>query len=230
MSAGARASTDGELVSSGGTPGVVQLMGRLTVDEFARLVDLSVEEVVARVINRCAVRSRDESLVIAPRQGLSEWPPEPRLGEVVVRGSLCEIKEIVDRWLLGFVLEAHDGNITHAARRLGISRRRLRKRWAEIRGNDPSAGSRGGTAMSRGGVHAPSMAKILAEGGGHAEVHEAVVRWVVGLSLAEHEGNVSRVALALGISRRVVRGWRDQAGCCSGPDAPVCTAIGSRTA
>jgi DNA-binding NtrC family response regulator len=47
--------------------------------------------------------------------------------------TYAEIRDAVDRWLIGNTLARADGNVTHAARNLGIVRKQVRERWARVR-------------------------------------------------------------------------------------------------
>ena len=49
-------------------------------------------------------------------------------------GDYRRIRDTVDRWLLGATLAREHGNITRAARSLGMSRKDLRARWNRVRG------------------------------------------------------------------------------------------------
>lgn len=70
---------------------------------------------------------------LAPASGTREHAP-PSLGELLDRGrTYAEIRDAVDRWLIGNTLARADGNVTHAARHLGIVRKQVRERWARVR-------------------------------------------------------------------------------------------------
>src|SRR5690606_7746349 len=87
-----------------------------------------------------ATRRREPKATIGPEAeaGLEPMPgiqsePEPELGQLLGRATRREIKEVIDRWVLGRVLAACEWNITHAANRLEVSRRKLRERWKVVR-------------------------------------------------------------------------------------------------
>jgi DNA-binding NtrC family response regulator len=51
----------------------------------------------------------------------------PSLAELLERGATHrEIHRVVDRWIVEQTLAAADGNVTHSARSVGVSRRVLR--------------------------------------------------------------------------------------------------------
>jgi DNA-binding NtrC family response regulator len=65
--------------------------------------------------------------------GTREHAP-PSLTELLDQGrTYAEIRDAVDRWLIGNTLARAEGNVTHAARHLGIVRKQVRERWARVR-------------------------------------------------------------------------------------------------
>ncbi|WP_407674612.1 helix-turn-helix domain-containing protein [Paraliomyxa miuraensis] len=127
------------------------------------------------------------------------------------RATRGEIMVVVDRWVLGRVLEACEWNITHAANRLETNRRSIRERWAAVRG--PRVGERVAKLASadppRSEPAGPSLAEMLDRGATLRQIHRAVDRWLVDRTLTAEEGNVSSSARSVGVSRRFLRGIRD---------------------
>ncbi len=103
---------------------------------------------------------------------------------------------------LGRVLEAHGGNVTHVAAWLGLSRRRLRTRWAKVRELRPTCGGEAGPPK---GPAPPSLSALLERRVGHREIRATVGRWLIESTLAEHGGNTTHAARVLGISRAALR-------------------------
>lgn len=201
------------------TAQLLELIGRLRVRELARIADLSIERLVAEVLRAeglPALRSLDREppkvysgppSTLVPIPGAVP-PGEPALVELAGRATLREIEAIVDRWLLGFVLQANDWNVSRSARRLGVSRRFLRERWAavlQLAIEPAGAGLEGSVEGVASGPAPPSLAGILAGGGTYREVRRAVRGWLVGWALELEGGNVTRAAKVLGWVRRDVR-------------------------
>ena len=55
-----------------------------------------------------------------------------KLDEVLRMGAYKDVHDTVDRWLLPRVLGEHDGNLTHAAKHLDVSRKGLRDRLKRL--------------------------------------------------------------------------------------------------
>jgi DNA-binding NtrC family response regulator len=119
-----------------------------------------------------------------------------------------ELHRVVDRWLLGRVLAEEGDNVSHAAQRLGISRRTLREH--RDRAREPSVGRWLADGAPR---HAaspdvpepPSLGAVLDRGGRYRDVRKAVDRWLIGGTLAQQQGNVTWAARSLGMSRKDLR-------------------------
>lgn len=71
-----------------------------------------------------------------PVNGSPSPSPElapPSLAVLLARGhAYAEIRDAVDRWLIGNTLARAHGNVTHAARQLGIVRKQVRERWTRV--------------------------------------------------------------------------------------------------
>ena len=84
--------------------------------------------VVARLPTLC---SRPE--VLAQDLALTSFAPQATmLDEIVRTGSLTDIHDGLDRWLLPGVLKECNGNVSEAARRLGVGRKALSNRLREL--------------------------------------------------------------------------------------------------
>jgi DNA-binding NtrC family response regulator len=214
---------------------LVRLVEGMKVWELVQLAGTTVEAVVSRVViagklpafpglrghRNLITRRRGPKATIGPQAEAEAEPvsevlsePEPELGRLLGQATRQELKEVIDRWVLGRVLAACEWNITHAANRLEVSRRKLRQRWKVVR--RPAIGalvvklasSEAATDLPAG----PSLAELLERGATHREIHRAVERWIVGHTLHDADGNVTQSARTLGISRRALRKMRDEAG------------------
>lgn len=91
-----------------------------------------------RTLRERWARVRDLSVATAPAaaseaSGAATDAP-PALGELLARGrTYAEIRDAVDRWLIGGTLASEHGNVSRTARRLGIVRKQVRERWARVR-------------------------------------------------------------------------------------------------
>lgn len=203
---------------------LVPFVATMKVWELAQLAGTSVDAVVSKVVIRARLpvfpgmkgakksvwrqvaRSKAAS---ASHEGELEAPvlDEPELARLLGRATRREIKDVVDRWVLGRVLEACEWNITYAAKRLEVSRRRVRQRWAAVRA--PRVGARLAELTSSGPPMnepaGPSLAKLLDQGATHREIHSAVDRWLVDRTLAAKGGNLTHAAKLLNVSRRSLR-------------------------
>jgi DNA-binding protein Fis len=196
-------------------PQLLEVVGRIRVGELARVAGISVAELAGRVMRAAGVGARGWSEVpMAGAERPSRKParvlrgsldpevPEPALADLAGHASFAEVRAIVDRWLLGRVLAEHDGNVTRAAARLRISRRRLRTRWAEVRELPATRSGRRDDALAH---VPPSLGELLASGAGCGRIHAAVGRWLIEGTLERLDGNVTRSAMVLGISRAALR-------------------------
>lgn len=197
----------------------------MKVEQLARLVGLGVEELVVLVVGARPtgpeVTNRPAAAAPPPartrtRRSTSEraTPPEPAAAGATAEPPLAamlgqvthrELHRVVDRWLLGRVLAEEGGNVSHAATRLGISRRTLREH--RHRASDPAV-DRWVTAAALPAPDVPeppSLGEVLARGGSYRDVRKAVDRWLIGSTLAREDGNVTRTASSLGMSRKDLR-------------------------
>lgn len=96
-----------------------------------------------RTLRERWARVRDRAAAPAPAPAPAEAENEapgataeapPSLGELLARGrTYAEIRDAVDRWLIGGTLAGEHGNVSRTARRLGIVRKQVRERWARVR-------------------------------------------------------------------------------------------------
>ncbi len=118
-----------------------------------------------------------------------------------------ELHRVVDRWLLGRVLAEEGDNVSHAAKRLGISRRTLREH--RDRSRDPSVDPWTSGALPHEPLSdapaPPSLSAVLEWGGSYRDVRKAVDRWLIGGTLAREQNNVTWAARSLGMSRKDLR-------------------------
>lgn len=124
-------------------------------------------------------------------------------GSAVAGVTHRQVHEAVDRWLLAAALERNLGNITHTATELGLSRKRMRERWAEVRLLDPRAMARMFKAI-KAPVPAPSVEQLRARKT-HAAVHDEVDRWLLEQVFQQESRNLTHAALRLHVSRRYFR-------------------------
>jgi DNA-binding NtrC family response regulator len=213
-----------------GRPNLHTLVGHMKVEQLARLAGLGVEELVATVMaagpdvsapparvsngtpapTRTRARraqSAREATTPDPSPVAAPTPYEPPLAAMFGHVTHRELHRVVDRWLLERVLAEEGGNVSHAASRLGISRRTLREH--RVRASDPSV-DRWALAADRAAdapdVPAPpSLAAVLTGGGSYRDIRKSVDRWLIGGTLAREHGNVTRTASSLGMSRKDLR-------------------------
>jgi DNA-binding NtrC family response regulator len=193
---------------------LLALVGRMKVEQLARLVGLDVEELVAVVVGTPQVgaraRARPASVrtpTVAPPIASVTPTGEPPLAAMFGRASYRDLHRAVDRWVLARVLDEEGGNVSHAASRLHVSRRTLRERWARARDFQPKAPLASGDSQPTGpdGLEPPSLTEVLVKGGKYADIRNAVDLWLIGGTLAREQGNVTRTAQSLGIARKQVR-------------------------
>lgn len=139
--------------------------------------------------------------------GAASEAPEPPLAAMFGHVTHRELHRVVDRWLLDRVLAEEGGNVSHAALRLGISRRTLREH--RDRAHDPAVdrwvNEAPLVAPSAAAPEPPSLDAVLTRGGSYRDLRKAVDRWLIGGTLAREHGNITRTALDLGMSRKDLR-------------------------
>lgn len=202
---------------------LIGVLARIKVWELARLGEISVEQLIARVIRASGLPSIPKlgSLarhgqekrprarkVVAPAEGWTPPTEPPALEGLPGRITLVELDALVDYWALSVTLEAHAWNVSHAAARLGMSRRDLRNHWLEVRNLPPEAvaATHSGGSRSLPPLPAPpSLAEMLADGVKLADIRSAARRWLVKCTVELEGGNRTYAAESLGTSRRAVR-------------------------
>jgi hypothetical protein len=203
-------------------PSLPSFVGHMKVQAFAELAGLGVEELVAVVLrgrqgrasaaagrSPAAARrlpSRPEpKATLGTRSTLrSTASNEPPLAAMLGRVSYRQIRSVVDRWLLGQLFDEHDGNVSEVGRRLHISRRNVRERWARVRAaRFDERSTRSGRSIPA--PPPPSLTKVFEREGTYAAVRKALERWMIGAVLAHAEGNVSQAARSLGLARTQFR-------------------------
>lgn len=203
---------------------LLALVGHMKVEQLARLVGLEVEALVAMVSGARPARREAEprtstpTRAVAPRAAPPPSPslaarapsetPEPPLAAMFGHVTHRELHRVVDRWLLDRVLAEEGGNVSHAALRLGISRRTLREH--RERAHDPAVdrwvtSEAQQLAPSADAPAPPSLHDVLTRGGSYRDLRKAVDRWLIGGTLAREYGNITRTALELGMSRKDLR-------------------------
>lgn len=210
------------------------LVGRMKVEELARFTGLRIEELVEAVLGQQPsqpflnlrplaherVRPRPQldgaprlrTTPAAPSSELSvAEAPLPELTELVGRASYRRIHRAVNRWLLGSVWEQEAHNVTRAARRLEISRRRFRDLFASAYPDEGRAVDSGELALPLEPQGDPSqwpapppLESLLAQGT-YREVHDAVDRWLLERVLEWTQGNLTHAARHLDVSRKHLR-------------------------
>lgn len=200
------------------------LVGRMKVGELARMTGLDLEELVAAVLaHRPVVRKShppripgdhgakgDAAPVVVARAvaRAHERSPEavsfPELGGMVGRATYRQIHLAVDRWLLGNVWEQEGHNVSRAAGRLEISRRRYRDLFARTKDDDggtPVAVLEGRPSES---VPPPVLEPLLAAGT-YRVIHDEADRWMLGHVVEWTQGNLTHAARHLDVSRKHLR-------------------------
>lgn len=204
---------------------LLTLVGHMKVEQLARLVGVGVTEVVAVVLGSPPARLRapttpagasrptttatPRATTSGPRTTTAPAPAatEPPLAAMFGQVTHHELHRVVDRWLLGRVLGEESDNVSHAAKRLGISRRTLREH--RDRSHDPQVDAwMSGTpphAASSDAPPPPSLSAVVEAGGTYRDVRAAVDRWLLGSTLEREQGNVTWAARSLGMSRKDLR-------------------------
>ena len=131
--------------------------------------------------------------------------PLPELTEVAARGTYRQAHRAVDRWLLGHVFDQEAHNVSRAARRLEISRRRFRELFARTTEDEPlRAEDELPFGMAAPASPAPKLEPLLAKGT-YRQIHDALDRWLLAEVLAWMGGNLSHAARHLDVSRKHLR-------------------------
>ena len=195
-----------------------EFVGAMRVQQLAELAGITVEQLVALVgtdgaqppLNGRAKATHALSTKVTESRNLHRnggrtrpRAPSSPTREDAATPTLREVHEALDRWLLGTVLEQTDGNITHAAESLGVTRKRVRTRWAEVHALEVQELSR--RLAQFGGSAPPPTPERLHALGTYNAVHEAIDHWVLGQVLDQEAGNITLTARRLDISRRRLR-------------------------
>lgn len=128
----------------------------------------------------------------------------PPLAEMIDRATYRQIHTAVDRWYVGNVMNEERGNVSRVARRLRVSRKRVRVLWARLRstaGPEPLKRLTGKPSAAP----PPPVLEPLLPAGTYREVHDTVDRWLLGHTLDRVDGNVSQAARDLAVSRKHLR-------------------------
>ena len=208
---------------------LVSLVGHMRVQQLAQLVGLGVGDVVEIVLgvpsdqhSRPSGRngaSRPTHSVafertpsrLAPLPSASPSTSvdtsEPPLAAMFGHLTRHELHRVVDRWLLGRVLHEEADNVSHAAKRLGISRRTLREHRDRARDAsvDPWLSGDPPHAASPDTPEPPSLSALLERGGSYRDIRKAIDRWLIGGTLVREQNNVTWAARSLGMSRKDLR-------------------------
>ncbi|MCX4243253.1 hypothetical protein OEB96_21660 [Paraliomyxa miuraensis] len=147
------------------------------------------------------------------RAALGGAPPPPAadppvLADMLDRATYKQIHNAVDRWYLGHVLEEVGGNVSQAARRLRVSRKRVRVLWARLREGrmNPTAAEKAlmRKPAPKNAPPPPDLAPLLPRGT-YRQLHDAVDGWLLRHTLGQVDGNVSQAARQLDVSRKHLR-------------------------
>ncbi len=122
---------------------------------------------------------------------------------MIDRATYRQIHTAVDRWYVGNVMNEERGNVSRVARRLRVSRKRVRVLWARLR-STAGAETFKRTGKPSGAPPPPALEPLLAKGT-YREVHDTVDRWLLGHTLERVDGNVSQAARDLAVSRKHLR-------------------------
>jgi transcriptional regulator with PAS, ATPase and Fis domain len=110
------------------------------------------------------------------------------------QGTLKDMMDQVERWLLTKALQAHRGNKTKAAAALGMSRENLHKKLAKLDLRPPPR------EIENAVVRPP---KVKGKGT-YKAVRRQVERWLVAEALRDHGGNRTKAAAALDLRRETL--------------------------
>jgi DNA-binding protein Fis len=126
---------------------------------------------------------------------------------MIDRATYRQIHTAVDRWFVVNVMNEEGGNVSRVARRLRVSRKRVRVMWVRLRAaiaKDELKKFLKPPARPSGAPPAPNLMPLLAKGT-YREVHDTVDRWLLGHTLSRVDGNVSQAARDLAVSRKHLR-------------------------
>lgn len=127
---------------------------------------------------------------------------------MIDRATYRQIHTAVDRWYVVHVMNEEGGNVSRVARRLRVSRKRVRVMWARLRSTAGKDDLRKilskGSSKASSAPPAPDLAPLLAKGT-YREVHDTLDRWLLGHTLSRVDGNVSQAARDLAVSRKHLR-------------------------
>ena len=204
-------------------PRLLGALARLKVWELARLGEISVERLIARVVRasdlpslpvlesvaRPVAKKRPNACTVVAPTGSWMPPTEPpALEGLPGRITLEDLDALVNYWALSVTLQEHAWNVTHAAARLSIGRRALRVRWQRVLDLSPDLVA---VAWSESSGPLPSLpappplAKMLADGVSLAALRKAARSWLVTCTMTLEGGNRTSAAESLGTTRRSVR-------------------------
>lgn len=125
---------------------------------------------------------------------------------MIDRATYRQIHSAIDRWYVVNVMNEEGGNVSRVARRLRVSRKRVRVLWARLRsgaGKDDLKKIRSSGKPSN-APPPPDIVPLLPKGT-YREVHDTVDRWLLGHTLGRVDGNVSQAARDLAVSRKHLR-------------------------
>lgn len=149
----------------------------------------------------------DTTRATSPSAHTASVASEPPLAAMFGHATHHELHRVVDRWLLDRVLREEGDNVSHAATRLGISRRTLREH--RDRARDPQVdawmSSTPPHTASPDTPQPPVLSAVVEAGGTYRDVRMAVDRWLLGSTLEREQGNVTWAARNLGMSRKDLR-------------------------
>jgi hypothetical protein len=151
-----------------------------------------------------AAAPRSPTISAAPLVAPDDPPP---LADMIDRATYRQIHNGVDRWYVINVMNEEGGNVSRVARRLRVSRKRVRVLWARLRANAGKDDLK--KILKSGGKPSnapppPDIVPLLGKGT-YREVHDTVDRWLLGHTLGRVDGNVSQAARDLAVSRKHLR-------------------------
>lgn len=151
-----------------------------------------------------AAAPRSPTVSAAPLVAPDDPPP---LADMLDRATYRQIHNAIDRWYVINVMNEEGGNVSRVARRLRVSRKRVRVLWARLRsgaGKDDLKKILKAPGKPTNAPPPPDIVPLLAKGT-YREVHDTVDKWLLGHTLGRVEGNVSQAARDLDVSRKHLR-------------------------